>query len=95
MGRRRTEARKQKTRGKVEHGAERGATDRRGRSASPDNPMDPGARSRKVRAKGDSRRALVLLRQTCALDEWRARTWTLLGAYLGARGRGRRGAARL
>jgi Flp pilus assembly protein TadD len=44
------------------------------------------ARSRRVRAKGDGRRALVLLRQACALDEWRARPWTLLGALLASTG---------
>ncbi len=37
-------------------------------------------RARKSRLKGDTRRALVLLREACALDEWRARTWTILGA---------------
>ncbi len=44
------------------------------------------ARSRRVRDKGDVRRAVVLLRQACALDEWRARTWTLLGAFLASTG---------
>src|SRR5262249_4528546 len=44
------------------------------------------ARSRRERARGDMRRAVVLLRQACALDEWRARTWTLLGAILGREG---------
>ncbi|HSN97499.1 MAG TPA: hypothetical protein VLS89_04340 [Candidatus Nanopelagicales bacterium] len=39
-------------------------------------------RSRRCRQRGDSRRALVLLREACTLDEWRARTWTLLGALL-------------
>jgi Flp pilus assembly protein TadD len=42
------------------------------------------ARARKTRARGDVRRAIVLLRQACALDEWRARTWTLLAALLAA-----------
>lgn len=37
-------------------------------------------RARKLRAKGDRRRALVLLREACALDVWRARTHAILGA---------------
>jgi Flp pilus assembly protein TadD len=40
------------------------------------------ARSRKHRSKGETRRAIVLLRRACTLDERRARTWTLLGALL-------------
>jgi Flp pilus assembly protein TadD len=40
------------------------------------------ARARKSRARGDVRRGLVLLREACALDEWRARTWTILGTRL-------------
>jgi Tfp pilus assembly protein PilF len=43
-------------------------------------------RARKTRARGDTRRAIVLLRQACALDEWRARTWTILAALLAAEG---------
>lgn len=39
-------------------------------------------RSRRVLRKGDLRAALVLLQRTCSLDEWRARTFTLLGALL-------------
>jgi len=46
------------------------------------------ARARKCRAKGDLRRALVLLREACSLDEWRARTWTLLGVFLAELGQG-------
>jgi Flp pilus assembly protein TadD len=30
----------------------------------------------------------VLLREACALDEWRARTWTLLGVLLAELGHG-------
>ena len=37
-------------------------------------------RARKLRTKGDRRRALVLLREACALDPWRARPHTILGA---------------
>jgi Flp pilus assembly protein TadD len=57
--------------------------------ALPGVPVDPSdrvevliARARKCRAKGDVRKALVMLREACALDEWRARTWTLLGVFL-------------
>jgi len=45
------------------------------------------ARARKSRARGDARRALVILREACALDEWRARTWTIMGALLAELGR--------
>jgi tetratricopeptide (TPR) repeat protein len=44
-------------------------------------------RSRRCRHKGDARRALVLLREACARDEWRARTFTLLGVLLRDMGR--------
>jgi Flp pilus assembly protein TadD len=44
-------------------------------------------RARRLRRRGDARGALVLLRQACALDEWRARTFTLLGAQLAREGR--------
>jgi len=37
-------------------------------------------RARKLRAKGDRRRALVLLREACAYDAWRARPHAILGA---------------
>ncbi len=40
------------------------------------------ARARKCRTRRDFRKALVLLREACALDEWRARTWTILGVFL-------------
>lgn len=39
-------------------------------------------RARKLRQKGDLRRALVTLREAANRDEWSARTWTLLGALL-------------
>jgi Flp pilus assembly protein TadD len=45
-------------------------------------------RSRKLRARGETRRALVLLRQACALDEQRPRVWTLLGVHLAREGHG-------
>jgi Tfp pilus assembly protein PilF len=44
------------------------------------------ARARKLRQQGDHRRALVTLREAANRDEWRARTWTLLGALLGDMG---------
>lgn len=44
------------------------------------------ARARKHRRRGDDRRALVLLREAALADEWRARTWTILGAFLIERG---------
>ncbi len=40
-------------------------------------------RARKLRQKGDLRRATLTLREACHLDEWRARSWTLLGVLLG------------
>jgi Flp pilus assembly protein TadD len=44
------------------------------------------AKARRLRQKGERRRALVLLRQACALDEWRPRTYTLLGIQLAREG---------
>jgi Flp pilus assembly protein TadD len=44
-------------------------------------------RARKLRRKGEERRAIVALRQACNLDEWRARSWTLLGWHLAQLGR--------
>ncbi len=53
----------------------------------PDDPIEARiARARKSWARGDSRRALVLLREACALDEWRARTWTIFGTRLAEHG---------
>ncbi len=82
MGRRRAEARKQRLAGVA------------GDPAVPDGSapasIDPIealiGRSRKARAKGDERRALLLLREACSLDEWRARPFTLLGAALARAG---------
>ena len=45
-------------------------------------------RARKLRGRGDDRKALLLLRQACMLDEWRARSWTLLGVMLARASRG-------
>jgi len=45
------------------------------------------ARSRRMLRRGDARAALVLLRQACLLDEWRARPFTLLGVMLAKSGR--------
>lgn len=44
-------------------------------------------RARRLRSAGDVRQAIVLLRRASALDEWRARTWALLGALLAGDGR--------
>ena len=43
-------------------------------------------RARKLRKRGEARRAVVTLREAANRDEWRARTWTLLGALLGETG---------
>jgi Flp pilus assembly protein TadD len=81
MGRRRAEARKQRFAAVVADPAAPAA----GLIAA--DPIEALiGRSRKARAKGDARRALVLLRQACALDEWRARPWALLGAALARAG---------
>lgn len=39
-------------------------------------------RARRLRRRGDARRALVVLRQAAAIDDWNARAHTLLGAML-------------
>jgi Flp pilus assembly protein TadD len=53
----------------------------------PDDPVEVlVVRARRSRRKGDVRGALVLLRRACALDEWRARTYTLLGVEAGRQG---------
>jgi len=39
-----------------------------------------------MRKRGNTRTAIVLLRKACALDTWRARTYTLLGALLTTEG---------
>jgi Flp pilus assembly protein TadD len=81
MGRRRTDARRQKLTEKL------GLAPAQAAPVAFDDPVETLiARSRRVRAKGDARRALVLLRQACALDEWRARSWTLLGVLLAREG---------
>lgn len=77
MGRRRAAARK----GQFE--ARSGIVPPRGAAAEVTDPVEIlVVRARKLRQKGDLRRALVTLREACKLDEWRARTWTLLGAEL-------------
>ncbi|MFT3770950.1 MAG: hypothetical protein QM820_36490 [Minicystis sp.] len=56
-------------------------------SLPPDDPVEAlVARARRARRKGDDRGALVFLRRACALDEWRARTHTLLGAEAARQG---------
>ncbi|HRI65236.1 MAG TPA: hypothetical protein PK156_13395 [Polyangium sp.] len=44
-------------------------------------------RSKRHLRKGDPRAAVVLLQRACSLDEWRARTFTLLGSLLNDVGR--------
>jgi Flp pilus assembly protein TadD len=39
-------------------------------------------RARRLRTKGEHRKAFALLREACALDEWRGRPSALLGAWL-------------
>lgn len=46
------------------------------------------ARALRAERKRDPRKAVVLARQACALDEWSARTWTRVGALLGRLGHG-------
>jgi Flp pilus assembly protein TadD len=45
------------------------------------------ARAQKLRRRDETRKALVLLREAAATDEWRARTWTILAAFLADLGR--------
>jgi hypothetical protein len=40
------------------------------------------ASARRFRRRGDERRARQLLREACGLDEWRPRTFVILGAWL-------------
>ncbi len=44
-------------------------------------------RARKLRNKGESRKALVLLREICLSDEQSARRWCIFGAFLSGEGR--------
>jgi Flp pilus assembly protein TadD len=49
-------------------------------------PVDPidalVERARRLWTRGESHRALLLLRDACHQDEWRARTWTIFAARL-------------
>lgn len=40
------------------------------------------ARARRLWTRGELHRALMLLREACNEDEWRARTWTIYAARL-------------
>jgi Tfp pilus assembly protein PilF len=40
------------------------------------------ARARRLWTRGEVHRALMLLREACNEDEWRARTWTIYAARL-------------
>ena len=44
-------------------------------------------RARRLRRRGDVRKALVALREACLVDEYDAATWTLYGALLVSEGR--------
>lgn len=58
-------------------------------AAPADDPVEAlVARSRKLRQRGETRQAIVLLRKACALDEHRPRVWTLLGVHLAREGHG-------
>lgn len=87
-----------RARAAVEDGRSRSSS-RRGAAPAHSAPADPIEalieRSRRCRSRGDTRRAVVLLREACARDEWRARTWTLLGALLSALGRASEAASAL
>lgn len=72
MGRRRTPARRQAV------DAQATAT-----SATPIDHVEVlVARARRLWTRGDPHRALMLLREACNEDEWRARTWTIFAARL-------------
>lgn len=51
------------------------------RAAEPDPIESTLRRAVRLRRRGERRKALVLFREASALDEHRARTWTLLGAH--------------
>jgi Flp pilus assembly protein TadD len=75
-------------------GAERRGVALFRRAAPASAPVDPDdpvevliARARRCRHKGDTRKALVLLREACSFDEWRARTWAIAGALCASLGR--------
>lgn len=58
-----------------------GATEASVSLLDPSDPVESRiVRARKLRSRGDRRRALVLLREACALDAWRARPHAILGA---------------
>lgn len=61
------------------------------RSSTPKAPVDATEidpiealirRSKRQLDRGDPRTAVVLLQRACSMDEWRARTFTLLGVLL-------------
>lgn len=76
MGRKSSKAKKSR----LEHGAHPAGAPLLAEIADPIEQLI--TRARKLRLRGDVRGALVVLRQAGNLDEWRARTWTLLGALL-------------
>lgn len=95
MNRRRAAARKTRLEARVEAvealgraetspGATSEAT---GSSGSQTDPVEQlVVRARKLRQRGEMRRAVVTLREAANRDEWRPRTWTLLGDLLARAG---------
>jgi Tfp pilus assembly protein PilF len=52
------------------------------------------ARAARIRRRGDDRKARQILRTACLMDEWRSRTFALLGAWLVAAGQPEEGRER-
>ena len=78
MGQRRTAARRRSI-------EERASTNVKAKVTAPapiDSVEQLVARARRLWTRGETRRALSLLREACSEDEWRARTWTILAARL-------------
>lgn len=57
------------------------------RSVGTDTPQILADRARRHRRRGESRRALVVLREACLRDEESASLWTLYGAWLAEDGK--------
>lgn len=61
----------------------RTTTDAKHRGHIEDDPIELLIRrSKRQQRRGDARAAVLLLQQACSMDEWRARSFTLLGALL-------------
>ena len=60
------------------------------------NPIDTMVeRARRLRRRGDERKAIALLREACAMDEWRGPIHALLGAWLASAGQAAEAAQRI